>query len=131
VRHVLEDTYGQSKINNLADDVAIVTLDYKMKILSCFDSERQKKWFGKQGTNLLGFMITTNLLDKADKLQGVKDVQFVFMVTDNSLTDAWEVTCAKGMVYEEFLPDHVKKVRFWTDGAGCFQCKTHHVFQPF
>jgi hypothetical protein len=53
----------------------------------------QKKWFGKRGTNLLGFMITTNALDEADKLQGVKDVEFVFMVTDDCLTDAWEVAC--------------------------------------
>jgi hypothetical protein len=130
-RHVSEDSYAQSKIDNLADDVAIITSDYKMKILSCFYRETQKKWFGKRGTNLLGFMITTNSPDKADKLQGVKDVQFVFMVTDDSLTDAWEVACAKAMVYEEFLPDHVKKVRFWTDGAGCFKSKTHRVFQPF
>jgi hypothetical protein len=130
-RHVSEDTYAQSKIDNLADDEAIVTSDYKMKILSCFYRETQKKWFGKRGTNLLGFMITTNSLDEADKLQGVKDVQFIFMVTDDSLTDAWEVACAKATVYEEFLPDHVEKVRFWSDGAGCFKSKTHRVFQPF
>jgi hypothetical protein len=130
-RHVSEDTYAQSKIDNLAEDEAIVTSDYKMKILSCFYRETQKKWFGKRGTNLLGFMITTNLLDEADKLRGVKDVQFVYMVTDDSLTDAWEVACAKTIVYEEFLPDHVKKVRFWSDGAGCFKSKTHRVFQPF
>jgi hypothetical protein len=130
-RHVSEDTYAQSKIDNLADDVAIVTSDYKMKILSCFFRETQKKWFGKRGTNLLGFMITTNALDEADKLQGVKDVEFVFMVTDDCLTDAWEVACAKTTLYEEFLPDHVKRVRFWSDGAGCFKSKTHRVFQPF
>jgi sentrin-specific protease 1 len=67
-RHVSEDAYAQSKIDNLADDEAIVTSDYKMKILSCFYRETQKKWFGKRGTNLLGFMITTNSLDEADKL---------------------------------------------------------------
>jgi hypothetical protein len=130
-RHVSEDSYAQSKIDRLCDDEAIVTSDYKMKILSCFFRETQKKWFGKRGTNLLGFMITTNSLDEADKVQGVKDVQFVFMVTDDCLTDAWEVACAKMMLYEEFLPDHVKKVRFWSDGAGCFKSKTHRVFQPF
>jgi hypothetical protein len=130
-RHVSEDSYAQSKIDNLCDDEAIVTSDYKMKILSCFFRETQKKWFGKRGTNLLGFMITTNALNKADKLQGVKDVQFVFMVTDDCLTDAWEVACAKTTLYEEFLPDHVTRVRFWSDGAGCFKSKTHRVFQPF
>jgi hypothetical protein len=130
-RHVSEDAYAQSKIDNLCDDEAIVTSDYKMKILSCFFRETQKKWFGKRGTNLLGFMITTNSLDEADNLQGVKEVQFVFMVTDDCLTDAWEVACAKTTLYEEFLPDHVKKVRFWSDGAGCFKSKTHRVFQPF
>jgi hypothetical protein len=91
MRHLLEDSYAQSKIGILCDDKAIVTSDYKMKILSCFSREAQKKWFGKQRTNLRGFMITTNALNKADKLQGVKDVQFVFMVTDNCLTDACEV----------------------------------------
>jgi hypothetical protein len=130
-RHVSEDAYAQSKIDELGDDEAIVTSDYKMKILSCFYRETQKKWFGKRGTNLLGFMITTNSLDEADNLQGVKDVQFVFMVTDDCLTDAWEVVCAKTTLYDEFLPDHVKKVRFWSDGAGCFKSKLHRVFQPF
>jgi hypothetical protein len=76
-------------------------------------------------------MITTNALDEADKLQGVKDVQFVFMVTDDCLTDAWEVACAKNALYEEFLPEHVTRVSFWSDGAGCFKSKTHRVFQPF
>jgi hypothetical protein len=33
------------------------------------------------------------------------------MVTDDSLTDGWEVVCAKVAIYKEFLPDHVKKVR--------------------
>jgi hypothetical protein len=85
-RHLSEDISAADKLENLKDNEAIVTSDYKMKILSCFFRENQKKWFGKRDTSLLGFMITTNLTDEESKAKGLKDVTFVMMVTDMTVS---------------------------------------------
>jgi hypothetical protein len=130
-RHLSEDDHAKNELTNLADDTAIVTSDYKMKILACFFRENQKKWFGKRGTSMLGFMITTNSSDEADKAKGIKNVSFVMMVTDDCLQDEHEVACAKKTIYEKYLPPHVKKVCFTADGAGCFKSQYHRAFQPF
>jgi hypothetical protein len=102
-----------------------------MKILSCFFRENQKKWFGKRGTSMLGFMITTNPKDPDEKAKGMRDVSFVMMVTDDTLQDEHEVACAKAMLYSQYLPEHITKVRFVSDGAGCFKSQFHRAFQPF
>jgi hypothetical protein len=130
-RHLSEDKHAKKELHDLADDEAIVTSDYKMKILACFFRENQKKWFGKRGTSMLGFMITTNSLDEDDKAKGIKQVSFVMMVTDDALQDEHEVACAKSIIYKQYLPPHVRKVRFTSDGAGCFKSQFHRSFQPF
>ena len=86
-RHLSEEEKAKEELANLADDEAIVTSDYKMKILSCFFRKNQKKWFGKRGTSMLGFMITTNPKDEEQRAKGVKEVNFVMMVTDDTLQD--------------------------------------------
>jgi hypothetical protein len=130
-RHLSEDTWAAEKLEKLEDDEAIVTSDYKMKLLSCFFRENQKKWFGKRGTSLLGFMIATNPIDEESKVKGIKDVTFVMMVTDDCLQDDWEVACAKSVVYKDYLPAHVKRAHFVSDGAGCFKSSLHRALQPF
>jgi hypothetical protein len=130
-RHKSEEEYATKELEDLLDDEAIVTADFKMKILSCFFRENQKKWFGKRGTSMLGFMITTNPKDPDEKANGMKDVSFVMMVTDDSLQDEHEVACAKAMLYSQYLPEHITKVRFVSDGAGCFKSQYHRAFQPF
>jgi hypothetical protein len=130
-RHLSEEAKAKEELANLADDEAIVTSDYKMKILSCFFRENQKKWFGKRGTSMLGFMITTNPTDDEQRAKGVKEVNFVMMVTDDTLQDEHGVACAKAIVYKNYLPKHIKKVRFVSDGAGCFKSKYHRALMPF
>jgi hypothetical protein len=130
-RHLSEDIWAAEQLENLKDDEAIVTSDFKMKILSCFFRENQKKWFGKRGTTLLGFMITTNATDEESKAKGLKEVTFVMMVTDDCLQDDWEVACAKSIVYKEYLPKRTKKVHFVSDGAGCFKSQLQRALQPF
>jgi hypothetical protein len=131
-RHLSEDTWAALQLENLKDDEAIVTCDFKMKILSCFFRENQKKWFGKRGgTTLLGFMITTNTADEESKAKGLKEVTFVMMVTDDCLQDDWEVACAKNVVYKQYLPKHITKVNFVSDGAGCFKSQLNRALQPF
>ena len=73
-RHKSEDDYAKQVMENLEDDEAIVTSDYKMKLLSCFFRENQKKWFGKRGTSVLGFMICTNAKDEEKKQKGEKEL---------------------------------------------------------
>jgi hypothetical protein len=130
-RHLSEDIWGALQLENLKDDEAIVTCDFKMKILSCFFRENQKKWFGKRGTTLLGFMITTNAMDEESKAKGLKEVTFVMMVTDDCLQDDWEVACAKSVVYKEYLSERIKKVHFVSDGASCFKSQLQRALQPF
>ncbi|CAJ1930039.1 unnamed protein product [Cylindrotheca closterium] len=127
--HTSEEEQAMAELENLEDDTAIVTSDYKMKIISCFYRENQRKW--KQGTPMLGFMIVTNSEDALLKEKGVKDVSFVMLATNDACQDDWAVACAKSYVYENHLPDHVKKTIFVADGAGCFRLKLHCVIQPF
>ena len=88
-RHKSEDEYNKSVMENLQDDEAIVTSDYKMKLLSCFFRENQKKFFGKRGTSLLGFMICYNSKIEENKQKGIKDVvsciQYLFIYYLNLL----------------------------------------------
>jgi hypothetical protein len=130
-RHLSEDVWGADLLEKLGDDEAVVTSDYKMKILSCFFRENQKKWFGKRGTSLLGFMIASNASDEESRAKGIKEVTFVMMITDDCLQDDWEVACAKSVLYKEYLPAHVTKVHFVSDGAGCFKSMLHRALQPF
>lgn len=130
-RHKSEEEYAVKELHDLQDDECIVTSDYKMKILSCFFRENQKKWFGKRGTSMLGFMLTTNAQDPVDKEKGLKDVSFVFMVTNDVLQDEHEVACAKKIIYSEYLPNNIKYVLFVSDGAGCFKSQYHRALQPF
>jgi hypothetical protein len=130
-RHLSECEFASQRLENLGCDEAEVTSDFKMKILACFFRENQKKWFGKRGTSMLGFMIATNSTDPEAKAQGIKDVTFVMMLTDDSLQDEWAVTCAKAYVYQYELPAHITKAHFVSDGAGCFKSKLHRCLQPF
>ena len=124
-RHKAEHDFELSEVENLADDAAIVTSDYKMKILAAFFWMNQKKWYGQCGTSCLGFMIMTNDPDNP----GGKSVKFVLMVTDDTLQDEWEVICAKHHIYMHELPAHVTHVHFRSDGAGCFRSKLHRSIQ--
>jgi hypothetical protein len=101
-----------------------------MKILACYFRENQARFFGKRGTSLLGFMIVTNSTDEEDQKNGVKDVRFVFMVSDDSVQDEWEVMCAKSDIYTKHLPKHIEKVWFQSDGAGCFSSQLNRIVQP-
>jgi hypothetical protein len=143
VRHHAEDLNAAKGLEELADDEAIVTSDYKMKILACYFRENQKKWFGKRGTSLLGFMITrnpnsddnaeteNNNNDKNSNDEGYKKVTFVMLLTDDTLQDDWEVACGKNIIYSKYLPAHITKVHFVSDGAGCFKSQLHRIIQPF
>jgi hypothetical protein len=114
----------------LPDDTAKVISDWKMKILACYFRENQAKFFGKRGISLLGFMVISNSRDEFNVERGMKDVKFVFYVTDDTKQDEWSVMAAKSDLYANHLPDHVSKAWFLADGAGCFSSKLNRIIQP-
>lgn len=131
-RHKTEQgDFDARELHLLADDIAIVTCDFKMKILSAFFRENQNKFFGKRGTTCIGFMVAHNATDPEAKASGKQCVTFVMMFTDDSLQDEIEVICAKALLYTQFLPSWIDKVHFRADGAGCFSSKLHRAIQPF
>jgi hypothetical protein len=125
-----ESEYDASELESLPDDTAKVISDWKMKILACYFRENQGKFFGKRGISLLGFMIVTNSKDKDEQNKGMKDVSFVFMVTDDTLQDEWAVMCAKADIYANHLGEHIEKVWCQADGAGCFSSQLNRIAQP-
>ena len=99
-----------------------------MKILSAYHRENQNLWFGKRGVSCIGFMVIVN--DPVDS--ATKDVMFYFMFTDDGLQDEWAVACAKMIMYTELIPEafpHVSKVRYRSDGAGCFASNLSRMLQ--
>ena len=128
-RHKSEAEFDTTETAELGDDTAIVVSDWKMKILACFFRENQAKWFGKRGTSCIGFMIISNSTDPAVREKGLKEVQFIMMFTDDTKQDDHSVACAKAEIYQHHLPQHVSKVIFRADGAGCFKSSYHRGIQ--
>ena len=63
-RHKAEAEYDEAEFSAMPLNTARVVSDYKMKILSCYFRQNQKKWFGKRGTAALGFMIVCHANDE-------------------------------------------------------------------
>jgi hypothetical protein len=66
-RHQAENDFSEAELDGLADDAAIITSDYKMKIMAALFRMNQKNWFYQRGTLCLEFMIAWNTEDKSDK----------------------------------------------------------------
>ena len=129
-RHKSEADFDADELDSLADDTAVVISDFKMKILSCFFRENQLKFFGKRGTSCLGFMVITNSEDAEVRANGIKEVKFIMMFSDDAKQDELSIASAKYEVYTKHLPPEVSKVRFHSDGAGAFQSAYHKAVQP-
>jgi hypothetical protein len=76
-------------------------------------------------------MIITNSQDESNVEKGMKEVKFVFYVTDDTKQAKWSAMAAKADVYGNHLPDHVSKTWFLANGAGCFSSKLNCIVQPF
>ena len=73
-------------------------------------------------------MVVTNSPTTA----GEKDVGFFFLFTDDGNQDAWSVATAKQILYGTLLPKAfpgVKRVRYRSDGAGCFSSDLSRLLQ--
>ena len=125
-RHASGAAADEAELAGLKDHEAVVTCDYKMKILSAYYRENQAKFFGKKGTSCLGFMIARN----ADDGSTSKDVTFVMCCTADCLQDSHAILCAKQLVYSSLLPDGTTHVTFRSDGAGCFASELSRCAQP-
>jgi hypothetical protein len=126
-----EAEFDGEEMESLPDDTtAKVVSDWKMKILACYFHENQARLFGKRGTSLLGFMIIFNSNVEEERLQGIKDVKIIFLVTDDTLQEKWIVMCAKSEIYSKHIPKECPYVGFQLDGAGCFSIQLNRVVQP-
>jgi hypothetical protein len=99
-----------------------------MRILSCYFRENQGKVFGKWRTSLLGYMLITNSSDPVAREKGLKDVRMIMLVTNDSLQCEHANACTKQFIYT----NHVKtpKVKYQSNGTGCFSSKLNHILQP-
>jgi hypothetical protein len=111
-----EAEFDREEMESLLDDRAKVVSDF----LACYFRENQARFFGKRGTSLLGFMIVSNSKVEEERLKGIKDVKFIFLVMDNTLQDEWSVMWAKSEIYSKHIPKECPYVWFQPDGAGCF-----------
>jgi hypothetical protein len=96
----------------------IMTSNYKMKIVACFFHENQKKLVWEARYLYVGLHDYYKFIGQG---QGHKAT-----VTDDALQhEHKEVACVKSIIYKQYLPSHVKKVRFTLDGAGSFKSQFH------
>ena len=110
---------------SMQDDEVTITCDWKMKILPMFFRENMQAFFGKRGTSCIGFMLVSNS-DTPD----MKNVRFHFFLTDDTTQDAFSVLTAKHILYSNLLPEHINKVHYKSDGAGCFSSNTSKAAMP-
>ena len=114
-----EGEFDSEYYEDIDDDEAVVSSDWKMKILSAKHKESQAEWFSKRGTSLLGFEV--HLKSTKDR---TRKVFYHFFLTDDTTQDSEAVLCAKHYLYSVVLPCYgVKRVRFRSDGAMCFSSK--------
>ena len=111
---VSEHEFDKKEYADFENDESIVVMDYKMKVLACSYREKQLDWYSKRGISVLGVEI--HLL-----IDGKREVLYHFFISDDTNQDAEAVLCAKHYLYSEVLPKYnVKRVKFRSDGAGCF-----------
>lgn len=131
-RKLVESQFSREQMRNLKEDEAIVVCDFKMKILNMYFRETKQQFFGKRGTSCLGFMIMTNTEGKV----GEVDVTFFLFFSDDTQQDTNYVLAGKHYIYSEMLPKLFPegtdiKVRFESDGAGCYNCNLAKAVMPF
>ena len=133
VRSKREEMMRKKRREDLKEGEAIVTTDWKMKLLAMMFREGSKEWYGKKGISCIGLMVLQRIpaalepstLGKSTELKGDFMVSFYDLITDDPKQDAYSVACAKMKVFVA-LRDHVNPLlRVHTiyeeeDGAGCF-----------
>ena len=133
VRSKREEVMRKERRADLKEGEAIITCDWKMKLLSMMFREGSKEWYGKKGICCIGLMvlqrvpadINASVLGKSQPIEDHFMVSFYDLITDDPKQCAYAVACAKMKVLSS-LRDHVQEeLRIHTvyqeeDGAGCF-----------
>ena len=104
-RHHTEAEADSLDVANLDDDTAIVIADFKNNILDCMFRENMVKFFGKNGTNDLGFMRIIKGSDSSEL-----EATFYHFVSNDKLKDTQSVLSAKYELYTKHMPAHIKNV---------------------
>jgi len=121
----VESKADDNMLLSMKDDEITITCDWKMKILPMFFRENMQAFFGKRGTSCIGFMLVSN-----SNSPDMKNVRFHFFLTDDTTQDAFSVLTAKYILYANLLPEHINKVHYKSDGAGCFSSNTSKAVMP-
>ena len=124
-RHYTESVQDSLDLANLDDSTAIVTADFKNNILDCMFRENMQKFFGKNGTTDLGFMVVMKDPDSS-QLEGT----FFHFISDDKFKDHQFVISAKYELYTKHLPQRIKKVQYRSDGAANLCATLHYLIQP-
>ena len=124
-RHHTEAEADSLDVANLDDDTAIVIADFKNNILDCMFRENMVKFFGKNGTNDLGFMRIIKGSDSSEL-----EATFYHFVSNDKLKDTQFVLSAKYELYTKHMPAHIKNVQYRSDGAANLACTLHYLLQP-
>jgi hypothetical protein len=90
-----EAEFDAKELEELDNDSTKVISNRKMKILACYFRENRAKLFGKCGTSLLGYMLISNSSDPEAREKGLKDVNMVMLVRNDSLQCEHAVACSK------------------------------------
>jgi hypothetical protein len=76
---------------DLAEDEAILVMDYKMKILSSKHREKQSAWFSKRGFSVLGALIICG----SPKDNPVNKVFYHSFISEDTTQNTQAINCAK------------------------------------
>ena len=124
-RHYTESLQDSIDIANLDDSTAIVTADFKNNILDCMFREHMQKFFGKNGTTDLGFMVVVKDTDSS-----LLEATFYHFISDDKFKDSQFVISAKYELYMNHLPKRIKNVQYRSDGAANLCATLHYLIQP-
>lgn len=132
VRKKVESQFFRKELQELGSDELICQCDFKMKILQHSLKETKEQFFGKRGTSCLGFMLMSN----PEQKEGVVDVHFYIFFSDDTTQDTNFDLAAKDYVYNNIVPSLFPegtqvKVKFESDGAGCFNSHLAKAAMPF
>jgi len=145
VRKVHETDMEQKIFSDLDKSTqCVITMDYKMKVLSMVWRESMSHFFGKRGISFLGFAITRSKTEAEKAAEGVYDqahprvasfrsefvTEFYDAISDDATEDGWALGRAVVPIVSEYHArnPHITAAIVLTDGAGNFAGTEFWIF---
>ena len=103
----------------------LLLLILRLKFLTVCFVRICKGFFGKNGTNDLGFMRIIKGSDSSEL-----EATFYHFVSNDKFKDTQFVLSAKYELYTKHMPAHIDNVQYRSDGAANLACTLHYLVQP-